>query len=73
VSEICASESHPAPPGPEIGVAADEHDCWRIEALRGVRTAIVDGVSTCAMPHGHSSVTTKQDAAAVDPMRAGSK
>ena len=32
------------------GVAADEHDFSRIEALRGARTEIVDEVSTCAMP-----------------------
>jgi cytochrome c551/c552 len=32
------------------GVAADEHDFSRIEALRGAGTEIVDEVSTCAMP-----------------------
>lgn len=32
------------------GVAAEEHDFSRIEALRGARTEIVDEVSTCAMP-----------------------
>ena len=32
------------------GVAADEHDFSRIEALREARTEIVDEVSTCAMP-----------------------
>jgi hypothetical protein len=32
------------------GVAADEHDFSRIEALRGAHTEIVDEVSTCAMP-----------------------
>jgi hypothetical protein len=31
------------------GVAADEHDFSRIEALRGAGTEIVDEVSTCAM------------------------
>jgi len=32
------------------GVAADELDFSRIEALRGAGTEIVDEVSTCAMP-----------------------
>jgi hypothetical protein len=32
------------------GVAADEHDFSRIEALRRAGTEIVDEVSTCAMP-----------------------
>jgi cytochrome c551/c552 len=32
------------------GVAVDELDFSRIEALRGAGTEIVDEVSTCAMP-----------------------